>query len=374
MSETDDLYSDVTRALHTRVDTSNARPTVTPIYQTSAFQQGSGFFYSRSNNPNSQELEDVVRTLARAEYAIATCTGMAAISLVANLLRPGDTLVVNRLTYGCSYRYFQRLGEQRGLEVVTLDLTNPAGIAAIPTRARMVFFETPTNPFLQTVPIRAVSNRVGRDTLVVVDNTWATPLHQKPLQHGAAISLHSATKYFGGHSDVMGGLILTDDGPLAATLREERFYTGVTLDPHSSWLIRRSLQTLPLRMAHHVRSTRLLADFLAGCPQVKKVYEPHVDGQQLTAYGGIIFIELADRLEHKYGALASALELFTTGTGMAAVSAMVAQPCTGSHASLTDDERKAMGIGPGLVRLCFGLEDPEDLRADLARGLAKISE
>jgi cystathionine gamma-lyase/cystathionine gamma-lyase/homocysteine desulfhydrase len=235
----------------------------------------------------------------------------------------------------------------------------------------MVFFETPTNPFLRTVPIRDVASRVGADTLVVVDNTWATELHQKPLELGATISLHSATKYFGGHSDVLGGLILSNDAALALTLREERFYSGVTLDPHSSWLIRRSLQTLPIRMAHHVCSTRLLADFLKGCPQVRRVYEPHVDGEQMTAYGGIIFIELAEGLE--YSALASALKLFTTGTGMAAVSAMVAQPCSGSHASLTDAERSAMGIGPELVRLCFGLEDPEDLRADLARALETIS-
>ena len=368
--------SRVTDALHTRVDTTKAHPTVTPLFQTSAFQSGSEFFYSRSNNPNTQELEEALCALAGARHAIATSTGMAAVSLVAGLLRPGDLVVVNRLTYGCTFRFLQRLETARDIRVLPLDLATDDGVAEIPDHARMVFFETPTNPFLETISIGKVAEKVavkaggdGTETLVVVDNTWATPLHQLPLDHGAAISLHSATKYFSGHSDVMGGIVLTNDDNLAQALREERFYSGSTLSAHDSWLLRRSLQTLAVRMEHHVRSTRTLADFLRARPEVLTVFEPDVDGDQLLAYGGIIFIELDPKLSGGYQALASTLELFTTGTGMAAVTAMIAQPCTGSHASLTHEELEWMGIGPELVRLCFGLENPSDLCADLARGL-----
>jgi cystathionine beta-lyase/cystathionine gamma-synthase len=367
--------SSITRALHARVDDQGAHPAVTPLYQASAFEADSPFFYTRKSNPNVVELEQVVATLEGARHAVAVTTGMAAIRACLDLLSPGDTAVLNAMVYGCTYRLLHDWAQRLRIRLEVLDLTTPAGIAAIPADTRLVLFETPTNPFLLTVDIAAVVSAVRsrcRDAVVVVDNTWATPLYQHPLAHGADVSLHSATKYMSGHSDVMGGVLLADRDELAEAFRATRFYSGAILDPHSAWLLRRSMQTFSLRLAHQARVTAELAEHLAGLPQVEHVYQPRIDGHQLRGYGGIVFFSLRPDLVDRYRQLAAELRWFGTGTGMACVTSMVAQPYTGSHASMNDDEKRRMGLGPGLVRLCFGLEDPADLRADLTRALSTI--
>lgn len=364
-----------TAALHQKVDSSTARPVVTPLYQNSAFTADSTYFYTRKNNPNLEELERVVACLEEADHAVTATTGMAAVSLVSGFLAPGDHLVVNRLIYGCSYRFFQRLCGSRGLRLTVLDLSRSSELRKMPEDVRMVFFETPTNPFLESISIADVAERarvLNPAVLVVVDNTWATPLFQKPLEHGADVSLYSATKYFSGHSDVMGGVLVVKRDDLAESLREERFYSGAILDPHSAWLLRRSMQTFALRMREHERVTAILAEFLEGLPCITRVYRPSVDGRQLTGYGGILFCDLREDLVPRYLELTRALRLFDTGTGMACVTSMVAQPWSGSHASLTRDEKAAMGLDEGLIRLCFGLEDVEDLKHDLRQAFETI--
>ena len=364
-----------TAALHQRIDNSETHPVVTPLYQASAFTADSPYFYTRKNNPNCEELERVVACLEEAPHAISTTTGMAAIALVASLLGPGDRVVLNRLIYGCSFRFFERLRRARHLELTVLDLSRSDELERIPEDVRMVFFETPTNPFLESISIAAVAERArtrSPSCLVAVDNTWATPLFQRPLEHGADVSLYSATKYFSGHSDVMGGVVVVKSAELADRLREERFYSGAILDPHSAWLLRRSLQTFPLRMREHQRVTDIMAEFLEDLPQIAQVYRPRVDGQQLTGYGGILFCDLREDLAPRYQELTRALRLFDTGTGMACVTSMIAQPYTGSHASMTADEKAAMGLDEGLIRLCFGMEDVEDLKRDLREALESI--
>ncbi|HVO31629.1 MAG TPA: PLP-dependent transferase [bacterium] len=362
-----------TKTLRTRIDPTGANAIATPLFQSAAFRSDSPFFYSRKANPTVVELERAVATLEGACEAVAVSTGMAAIALATSLLAPGDRLVVHPLLYGCSFRQFHRLERQKGIRVETRDL----GVAdlALPRDTRMVFLETPTNPFLRTVSIRRVADaarRANREALVVVDNTWATPLFQRPLEHGADLSLHSATKFLSGHSDVMGGLALTDRADLAEALREERFYAGAVIDPHAAWLLRRSLQTLPLRMEAHARTTARMAAWLRAQPQIARVDVPEIDGDQLLGYGGILFAELRADLAERYAEFAAALTLFDTGTGMASVTSMVAQPWSGSHASMTAEEKRAIGLSPALVRLCFGLEKEEDLQADLARAFAAI--
>ncbi|HEX8706721.1 MAG TPA: PLP-dependent transferase [Pyrinomonadaceae bacterium] len=365
----------ITRALHSRIDDTDALSSVTPLYQCSAFEAGSPYFYTRKNNPNIAEFEMVIAALEGARHAVAMTTGMAAISAVLQLLRPGETMVVNKDIYGCSYKLFQRFADHWGLKLKILDLSVAENLPAMPPETRMVIFETPTNPFLKTVDIEAVSRAVKRgnpNALVVVDNTWATPLYQHPLELGADISLHSATKYFSGHSDVMGGIILTDRDELQEELRNTRFYGGAILDPHSAWLLRRSMQTFAMRMNHHYRIGAEVRDFLATQPQVARVYYPQIDGRQLKGYGGLIFFELRPDLVRHYTLFSKTLELFNTGTGMACVTSMVAQPYTGSHASMTAEEKQEMGLDHGLVRLSLGLEDPADLKADLANAFALI--
>jgi cystathionine beta-lyase/cystathionine gamma-synthase len=367
----------VTEALHCRIDDANALSTVTPLYQCSAFDAGSPYFYTRKNNPNVAEFEAVVATLEEAQFAVATTTGMAAISTVLQFLNPGDTLVINKDIYGCSYKLFQRLATHLGLDLRILDLSMESGLAAIPNSTRMVVFETPTNPFLKTVNIQAVSETVKRDNpdaLVVVDNTWATPLYQHPLELGADLSLHSATKYFSGHSDVMGGIVLTDRPDLHDELRNTRFYHGAILDPHSAWLLRRSMQTFAMRMERHYETAADFGEFLKNLPQVERVYYPSIDGRQLKGYGGLIFFELRKDLVDLYKEFSETLKLFNTGTGMACVTSMVAQPYSGSHASMTPEEKEGMGLGQELVRLSLGLENPDDLKEDFLNALAAIDQ
>jgi cystathionine beta-lyase/cystathionine gamma-synthase len=365
----------LTAALHQKIDNSITRPVVTPLYQNSAFTADSPYFYTRLNNPNCEELEQVVACFEEASHAITVTTGMAAISLASRLLAPGDHVVLNSLIYGCTYKFFQRLSRSLNLKITVLDLSQPASLQEIPADVRMVFFETPTNPFLKSISISAVAQRakaLNPSSLIVVDNTWATPMFQKPLQHGADISLYSATKYFSGHSDVMGGVVVVDRQDLAEQLRDERFYSGAILDPHSAWLIRRSMQTFALRMQSHQDSTSLLAKWLKSLPQITRVYQPHVDGRQLTGYGGILFCDLRQDLVERYTEFSQALRLFDTGTAMACVTSMVAQPYSGSHASMSADEKAEMGLGKELIRLCFGLENIEDLKRDIQNALEKI--
>jgi len=367
----------VTRALHYRAPAADARPAVTPLFQSSAFEAGSEYFYSRKDNPNVREFEESVAVLEGAAHGLAVSAGMMSITMAANLVPQGRRVVVHKHVYGCTLQHLQRLARRGRFTLSIVDLTDPADVSAIGADCGLVLFETPTNPFLYTIDIRSVAGAVHGtcpDALVVVDNTWATPLFQRPLQLGADLSLHSATKYLSGHSDVMGGVLLTDRADLDRELRDERFYSGCALDPHSAWLLRRSLQTFPTRMRAHADVTRDMVDFIAARPEVAEVFYPNIDGRQLSNYGCIIFFRFADAFADCYEAFRDALQLFQSGTGMAAVTSMVAQPWSGSHASLGDEDKRAMGLAPDLVRLCFGLEDPGDLRADLAAAFDSLQD
>lgn len=368
-------YDSITQMMGFTVSIDGANPATTPIFQNSAFESSSPYFYTRKDNPNSSEFEETVKILEEAKYALAVTTGMTAISLVLGELKQGQHLVINKDIYGCSYKLFQRVASKRDLKLTILDLSTDEGINKIPAACDMVLFETPTNPFLKSIDIKKVSikAKIGNPKcLIVVDNTWATPLFQKPLKWGADISLYSATKYFSGHSDVMGGVIVTDNDQLAETLRQERFYTGSILSPFSAWLLRRSMQTLPLRMKEHNVVTLEMCEYLKSIKQIKRIYYPTVDGSQLTSYGGIIFFQFADHLTDPYLKFRDALQLFGTGTGMACVTSMVAQPFSGSHASMDDHEKAEMGIDKKLVRLCFGLEQANDLKKDLAQAFSSL--
>ena len=363
-----------TKALHTRIDIDGSDPVVTPIFQASAFQSTSPYFYTRNNNPNIAELEEVVRTLESTNFAIATTTGMSAITLVLSLLKHGETLVINKDIYGCSYKLMQQFTERIGVKLIISDLSIEENIDRL-EKVDMVLFETPTNPFLKTIPISYVAEKVkanNKNALVVVDNTWASPLFQHPCEIGADISLHSATKYFSGHSDIMGGVILMDDEKLHQKVKDLRFYYGAILAPQSAWLLRRSLQTFGIRMRAHQKTTLVMRDFLETIPEIEKVYYPKLDEKQLNGYATLLFFDLKkDRVKH-YPEFAKNLELFVTGTGMACVTSMIAQPYTGSHASMNSEEKESMGLKDSLIRLSFGLEDVEDLKNDLEKGFESL--
>lgn len=365
----------LTQILKQRVDTTNAAPVVTPIYQNSAFEAHSPFFYTRKNNPNVEELEQVFCALEESAFAVCCSTGMAAISNTLLLLKPGDHLVINQLIYGCSYVLFERFCQQYQIELTVLDLTSDEGINAMPQDVSMVLFETPTNPFVRSIAIAAVAKQAKKcnpNCVVVVDNTWATPLFQQPLMHGADLSLYSATKYFSGHSDVMGGVLTTNDPVLAQHLREARFYHGAILDPNSAWLLRRSMQTFTIRMRAHGQVTTQIRDWLQQQSGVEAVFYPQIDGSQLKGYATLLFFTLAESLSERYDEFVSALQLFDTGTGMACVTSMVARPYSGSHASMNEQQKQQMGLTRQLVRLSIGLEEVDDLIADLSQAFEQI--
>lgn len=363
-------------ALNHRVSIEGVFPSVTPLYQNSAFSADSPYFYTRKDNPNVREFEETVAILENAKYSLATTNGMSAINLAVSLLVPGDALVVNKLIYGCSYKLFQQLEALRGVNIAILDLSQKDIVETFPESTKMVFFETPTNPFLKTVYIKELSTAIKArfpKALITVDNTWATPLYQHPLELGADISLHSATKFMSGHSDVMGGIILSNNSKLMDQLRSLRFYFGANLDPHSAWLLRRSLKTLSIRMEDHSYKTKIMRDWLQTKDEVKEVFFPDISEGQLSNYGGIIFFQLKQYDQDEYITFRDNLSCFDTGTGMACVTSMVAQPYTGSHASMDDAEKTRVGINKGLVRLCFGLESIPTLQADIDNALKQLA-
>ncbi|MDZ4662560.1 MAG: aminotransferase class I/II-fold pyridoxal phosphate-dependent enzyme [Pseudomonadota bacterium] len=366
-----------TKILHTKLSFEGAAPTVTPIFQNSAFLSTSPHFYSRKSNPNCNEVEEVIKQIENCSHAIAVNTGMAAINLVLKILKPGDHVLINELIYGCTYRYITDFCAHYNMTLDKVDFENEKGwLDKVTPKTRMLFFETPTNPLLKTINIKNISEKAkskSKQALIVVDNTWATPFFQKPLNHGADICVVSASKYYAGHSDVMGGVVTTNSKELGDQLAAWRFYTGANLDPHAAWLIRRSLQTFPLRMKEHERKIKIMSSFLSEQPAVAKVYIPEIDGHQLTGYGCILFIELHDKYEPQVLTFMNSLKLFDRGTSMASVVSSVAQPYSGSHASMTEHEKSKVGIKKTLVRLCFGLEDEEDLVADISQALKALA-
>lgn len=363
-----------TKSIHTRANVDKVFPAATPIYQNSAFESESDYFYSRLNNPNVAELEEAIAILEKAEFGLATTTGMSAIQLSLTLLKPGQKILVNKHVYGCSFKLFQWYAEHYGLELFVSDLSKAELDKDLPAMD-FIFFETPTNPFLFTIDIAKITNYFktkNPNCIVVVDNTWATPLYQSPCALGADISLHSATKYLSGHSDVMGGVLLSNDEKIAQELRSRRFYTGANLDPHSAWLLRRSLHTLEIRLERQAKTTLKLVDYLKTRKEVVKVYYPKVDGTQLTNYATLVFMDLTDEVIENYSILCKNLKLFSTGTGMACVTSMIAQPFTGSHASMDECEKEDMGLDKNTIRLSFGMEDPDDLIEDLKHAFLSV--
>lgn len=364
-----DIKSEI---LHTRLNFESADPNVTPIFQNSSFLSSSPYFYSRKANPNCTELELIFSRLEDCSHSITTNTGMSAINLVLHLLSPGDHVIINRLMYGCTYRFFLDYCAQFDISIDVEDLCDTEWTKKISGKTKMVFFETPTNPLLKTIDINKVSQAVktiNPNAIVVVDNTWATPYFQKPLKIGADICVVSATKFYSGHSDCMAGVISTNNKELADTFLKSRFYMGANLDPNSAWLIRRSMQTFALRMENHAQKIKALSTFLSTRSEVVKVYIPEINDKQLTSYGCILFIELKNIYEEKIEKFMNSLKLFDRGTSMASVVSSVAQPYTGSHLSMTPKEKETAGINKTLVRLCFGLEDENDLKTDLTQAL-----
>ncbi len=353
-----------------------------PIYATSTyayrkFGEHRGWEYSRTANPTRSALERAVAELEGGAEGIAFASGLAAVNAITDLLEPGDHIVASDNLYGGTFRLFTTTTERHGIEVSFVDTTDTdAFAAACSERTRMVFVETPTNPMMRLTDIAAVST-LARDcgALMVVDNTFLTPVLQRPIELGADLVVHSTTKYLNGHSDGVGGVIVARDTALGEELHTVQNNVGAILGPFDAYLVLRGLKTLAVRMAVHEANGRSLASFLLAHSGVEKVYYPGLANHpqhrlartQQSGFGGMISFDLGS-LE-KARAFCDAVGIFTLAESLGGVESLVCHPATMTHASVPADERRRLGISDGLVRLSVGIEDASDLEADLLKAL-----
>lgn len=385
MDESDDRWGFATRAIHVAQEPDPLTGSViTPIYQTSTYAQEDigvhkGFEYSRTDNPTRNTVEAVLASLERGRHGLAFASGMAAESTITMLLNPGDHVIAGDDLYGGTRRLFSRVFEKYGVCFDYLDTTDVDLVrAAVQPRTRMIWVETPTNPLLKIVDIRAIAQLAHEaGAVLVVDNTFASPYFQQPLTLGADLVVHSATKYLGGHSDLVMGMVATSDDDLHATLKFHQNAAGAVPGPFDSWLLLRGLKTLSLRMRAHERNAFAVARALQGRPEVSSVIYPGLPDhpqhdlatRQMRGFGGIVTVDLAGG-EPAARAFLRESKLFTTAESLGGVESLADHPAIMTHASLSEAVRTEAGITGGLIRLSVGIEDEADLLADLEDALS----
>jgi cystathionine beta-lyase/cystathionine gamma-synthase len=354
-----------------------------PIHLSSTFAQDGpgkhrGFEYSRTDNPTRRMLEQCLTALEAGTAAVAFASGSASSACLLETIRPGEHVISSDDVYGGTYRLMQRVIAPRGVQFSRVDMADLDTVrAAILPSTRMLWVETPTNPLLKLADIAALA-QLAREhhLLLVVDNTFATPVIQRPLELGADAVVHSTTKYLNGHSDVVGGAVITRHAELAERLKFLQNAIGAVPSPFDCYLVLRGLKTLPIRMRRHAETATRLANFLASHPSVASVFFPGLPThpqyplaqRQMALPGGMISLELKGGFTAAH-ALLSSTRIFTCAESLGGVESLIEHPASMTHASLPPETRAALGIGDGLVRLSVGLEDPEDLQRDLERGL-----
>ena len=353
-----------------------------PIFQTSTFAQHSpgetrGYAYARGDNPTRQALERCLAAIEGARYGVAFASGLAAVNAVISTLKQGDHVIAGRDLYGGSYRLFTKIYAKFGIRFSFVDTSDVKAIeAAIEPATKLLWLETPSNPLLTITDIKAASALgKARGARVLVDNTFATPIAQRPIELGADLVLHSTTKYLNGHGDVIGGAILTNDEEIDREIRFVQNAAGGVPGPQDCYLILRGLKTLSLRVERHFRSAQTVAEYLAVDSRVRRVYYPglkshpghEIAARQQTAFGGIVSFELGSREEANE--FCKTTKLFALAESLGAPRSLVCHPPSMTHASVEPEVRKDRGISDGLVRLSVGLEDARDLIADIDQAL-----
>jgi cystathionine gamma-lyase len=376
-----------TKAIHTGQEPDKATGAViVPIYQTSTYVQESpgkhkGYEYSRTANPTRLALEKCLASLEEARFGLAFSSGMAAISVVMNLLKAGDHVISCDDLYGGTYRIFEKVYTDYGLEFTYVDLTFPANLSrALRKNTKMVWVETPTNPLLKIIDLKKVSGFAKKHNLIsAVDNTFATPFFQKPLNLGIDIVVHSSTKYLGGHSDLVGGTILTSNQTYYDRMKFCQNAVGGVPGPFDCFLVLRGLKTLSLRMREHEANAFQVANFLLAHRKVKRVIFPgqksHPDyklaRKQMSGFGGIVSFELKSNLAGAKRFLKK-LKLFSLAESLGGVESLADHPGIMTHSSIPSALRKKLGISDTLIRLSVGIENKEDLIEDLRRALSFV--
>ncbi len=356
---------------------------VQPIHMATTFaQQGvgrhKGFEYGRTGNPTRNALEECLAALEAARHCLAFASGLGAETTLMLLLNPGDHVVYMEDVYGGTFRLFDKVLKRYGLEFTGIDATDLDVVErSITDRTRMLWLESPTNPLLRVVDIDAVSEIAhSRGAMVCVDNTFATPYLQQPLHLGADVVVHSATKYIGGHSDVVGGAIMTNNDDLERQLRFHQNAVGAVPSPFDCWLLLRGVKTLALRVERQSDNAMELATALTSNKTVKRVYYPGLDSnpqrgvaaKQMRMFGGMVSFEVAD--EATAFRTLERLKIFALAESLGAVESLAEHPARMTHASIPAAERQRSGVGDGLIRLSVGVEDVADLIADLEQALS----
>lgn len=358
---------------------------MTPIYQTSTYWQKSpgehkGYEYSRGTNPTRKALEDCLAALENCKFGLAFSSGMGATDAVLRLLSPGDEVITGNDLYGGSYRIFTKIYEKYGIKFHFLDLSNPENIVPyINQNTKLVWIETPTNPTMRIIDIEGVAKITKQHKLLLtVDNTFASPYLQNPIDLGADIVMHSVTKYIGGHSDVVMGALLTNNEQLYINLFFVYNACGATPGPQDAFLVLRGIKTLHLRMKAHCENGEKVAHYLKNHPKIDQIYWPgfedhpnhQIAKKQMRGFGGMVSITLKDADLQETFKIASRFKVFTLAESLGGVESLINHPTTMTHGSIPKAEREKVGVTDNLLRLSVGVEDIEDLLADLEQALA----
>ena len=359
-----------------------------PIFQTSTYAQSSpgvnkGYAYSRSANPTRTALENAFASLENGTHGFAFSSGLSAIDCVLRTLNPGDEVITGDDIYGGTYRMFTNMFEKYGLKFQYVDMNEVASVVnAISEKTKLIWIETPTNPLMKIADIGEITKAVKNKNpaiVVAVDNTFATPYLQRPLDLGVDIVMHSATKYLGGHSDLVMGALMVKDAQLAEQLHFIQFAAGAIAGPMDSFLALRGVKTLHLRMQRHCENGKAVAKYLSAHPKVGEVFYPGLENhpnheiakKQMDDFGGMVSFRLKDESKQAALTFLENTKIFTLAESLGGVESLVSHPVTMTHASIPEADRLKIGITDSLIRLSVGVEDIDDLLADLEQALSK---
>ena len=377
-----------TKAIHAGIEVDSATAAImTPIYQTSTYHQESpgkhkGYAYSRTSNPTRAVLENSLAALENGKFGLCFGSGLAAIDAVLKTLRPNDEVIATNDLYGGSYRIFTKIFAHFGIQFTFVNMSDLSDLDRhITSKTKMIWLETPTNPMMNIIDIKAASKVSKKHhLLLVVDNTFASPYLQNPLDLGADIVMHSVTKYIGGHSDVVMGALITKDDKLAKQLYFIQNSSGAICGPQDSFLVLRGIKTLHLRMQRHCENGEKIAHHLRNHPKVEKVYWPgfkdhpnhQIAKEQMRAFGGMISFTLKGNNKEDAFKFLSNCKILTLAESLGGVESLLCHPATMTHAAIPQKEREKLGILDSLIRMSVGVEDVEDLMEDIDNSLKLI--
>lgn len=377
-----------TKTIHAGIEPDPSTGAImTPIFQTSTYVQKSpgdnkGYEYSRTHNPTRTALQNNLAALENGKHGLCFSSGLGAIDAIIKLFSPGDEIISSNDLYGGSYRIFTKVFAKYGIKFHFVDMGNPENIQSyINENTKLIWVETPTNPMMNIIDIEEVSKIAkAHHILVGVDNTFATPFLQNPLDLGADLVMHSATKYLGGHSDVVMGAIVVNDDKLADDLAFIQNACGATPGPQDCFLVLRGIKTLHVRMERHCQNGKAIAFYLRNHPKVEKVFWPgfeshpnyEIASKQMRDFGGMISFTLKGNKQEDAIKVLETLKYFVLAESLGGVESLCGHPATMTHASIPKEEREKVGLSDSLIRLSVGIEDSEDLVGDIANALEKI--